>query len=75
MDDDRFEVSLRFRLTVEAKIRQLEEDAIFDAKAMADLECEDHRRRQRMLVQAQLERARTLRELLIATRVRPQTAA
>ena len=75
MDDDRFEVSPRFRLTVAAKIRQLEENAILDAKAMTDLDCEDHRRRQRMLVQAQLERARTLRELLIATRVRPQTAA
>jgi hypothetical protein len=75
MDDDRFEVSLRFRLTVEAKIRQLEENAILDARAMTDLECEDHRRRQRMLVQAQLDQARTLRELLISTRLRPQTAA
>ena len=75
MDDDRFEVSLRFRLAVEAKIRQLEENAILDARAMTDLECEGHRRRQHLLVRAQLERARSLRELLISTRVRPLSAA
>ncbi len=70
MIDNRVEVSLRFRLCLEAKIRQLEEDAILDAHIVSGLESEDHRRRQCLLVNAQLERARVLRELLVSTRLR-----
>lgn len=63
-------VSERFRLTLEATIMDLEADAARDERALRLLENADHRRRQQLLVAAQLERAFRLRELLDRTTVR-----
>jgi hypothetical protein len=68
-------VSERFRRTLEAAILALEAGAARDERVTALLEDADHRRRQRLLVAAQLERAYRLRELLARTAIRPQRAA
>lgn len=62
-----FRVSERFRLTLEATILDLEGGAARDERALASLEDPDHRRRQQTLIDAQLERAFRLRELLART--------
>lgn len=72
---ERYHVSARFRLTLQAAILTLESAAAEDERAMAALDNADHRRRQRMLVAAQLERAFRLNELLGQTAVRPDRAA
>lgn len=72
---EQYHVSARFRLTLEAAILSLESDAAEDERAVAMLKDADHRRRQRMLVQAQLERAFRLNELLGQTAIRPDRAA
>ena len=60
-------VSARFRLTLESAILQLEANAARDEQLVTMLDDADHRRRQELLVAAQLERAFRLRELLRST--------
>ena len=62
-----FRVSDRFRLTLEASILELEAGAARDERALNLLQDPDHRRRQQLLIGAQLERAFRLRELLART--------
>lgn len=62
-----FRVSDRFRLTLETTILELEAAAGRDERALRLIEDPDHRRRQQLLISAQLERAFRLRELLART--------
>jgi hypothetical protein len=57
-------VSPRFRSAIEARILELERNAARDERALAGLTNPDHRRRQQMLVDKQLEKAFRLREML-----------
>ncbi len=68
-------VSARFRLTLEAAILDLEAGAARDERLLPLLDNADHRRRQRLLVAVQLERAFQLRELLGRTTTRPGDTA
>jgi len=68
-------VSERFRLTLEATILDLEAGAARDERLLPTLQNDDHRRRHRLLVAAQLNRAFRLRELLSRTSIRPGQAA
>jgi hypothetical protein len=63
-------VTPRFRLAIEARILQLERDAAKDERALKSLTSADHRRRQQMLIDKQLDKAFRLREMLalVATR-------
>lgn len=70
-----FHVSARFRVTLQLTILALEAAAAEDERAAALLEDADHRRRQGLLVAAQLERAFRLSELLERTAVRVDWAA
>jgi len=72
---DPIRVSSRFRLTLEATILALEAGAARDERALRQLENADHRRRQQLLIAAQLERAFRLRELLERTLLRPDPAS
>lgn len=69
---DSFEISPRFRRTVEERIARLERDAVYDEAQIASLDDIDHVRRQMRLVAA--ERAEALRMRLFldraSTRVR-----
>jgi len=67
---DPIRVSERFRLTLEAAIIELEAGAGRDERLLRQLENADHRRRQQLLISAQLERAFRLRELLERTVLR-----
>ena len=60
-------ISARFRLTLESAILQLEAAAARDEHLLPRLPHADHRRRHQLLVDAQLERAYRLRELLART--------
>ncbi len=60
-------VSARFRLTLESAILQLEAAAARDERLLPRLPHGDHRRRHQLLVDAQLDRAYRLRELLART--------
>ena len=62
-----FRVSERFRLTLESSILELEANAAHDERTLALVTDPDHRRRQQRLIDAQLERAFRLRELLART--------
>jgi hypothetical protein len=62
-----FRVSARFRLTLESAILELEANAGRDERTLALLTDPDHHRRQQRLIDAQLERAFRLRELLTRT--------
>jgi hypothetical protein len=66
-------VSSRFRAAIEARILSLEQNAARDARALAALTHPDHRRRHRLLVDKQLEKAFRLREMLalVAARTAP----
>lgn len=68
-------ISARFRLTLESAIVALEEGAARDERVLALIEDPDHRRRQRLLVESQLDRAFRLRELLAQTEMNPGRAA
>lgn len=70
-----FHVSERFRLTLESAILDLEAGAARDERIVPLLHDPDHRRRQRLLVAGQLDRAYRLRELLGRTAIRPRRAA
>ena len=62
-----YRVSERFRLTLESSILELEAAAGRDERALSLITDPDHRRRQQLLIDAQLERAFRLRELLART--------
>ena len=64
MTGPHFEISDRFRLAVESRIRQLEHDAAMDAKVIPDLISEEHQERQELLVAAQIDEAVRLRARL-----------
>jgi hypothetical protein len=74
MANERLEVSERFRRSLQARIRRLQDDAAADERLIAILPCEDHQRRQRLLVQTQLEDAFRLTDLLSTARFRPAAA-
>jgi len=75
LSPEAFHVSARFRLTLESTILALEAAAARDERLLPLLDNPDHRRRQQLLVAAQLDRAFRLRELLARTAVRPEQAA
>jgi hypothetical protein len=58
------QVSSRFRSTIESTILELERNAALDEQLLPTLLNADHRRRQRMLVEKQLDKAFRLREML-----------
>lgn len=63
-----YEISPRFRLSLEERILRLERDAAEDERMLGDLENEDHLRRHRRLVAVQ--RAEALRMRLFLDRSR-----
>ena len=65
---DSFEISPRFRRTVEERIARLERDAAYDEAQIAALDDIDHVRRQMRLVAA--ERAEALRMRLFLDRAK-----
>ncbi len=65
-----YEISLRFHRSIEARIFRLEQDADRDEQMIASLLSDDHRRRQRKLVEAQRREARRMLDLLRYTRLR-----
>jgi hypothetical protein len=65
-----FEISPRFRNTVEERIARLERDADWDESQIAGLESRDHIRRQRRLVAAQRAEALRMRIFLDRARIR-----
>ena len=66
--EEGFEISPRFRRTLEERLARLEADADQDEALIQDLENSDHIRRQRRLVAA--ERAEALRLQLFLDRAR-----
>ncbi|MGA3129295.1 MAG: hypothetical protein ABSD59_00735 [Terracidiphilus sp.] len=65
-----FEISPRFRQTVEERIARLERDAAYDEAQLDRLDDIDHIRRQMRLVAA--ERAEALRMRIFLERARPR---
>jgi hypothetical protein len=65
-----FEISPRFRRTLEERIERLEKDAEFDEAQVAKLSDGDHIRRQMRLVA--VERAEALRMRLFLDRAKPR---
>jgi uncharacterized coiled-coil protein SlyX len=65
-----FEISPRFRQTVEERIARLERDAAFDEAQLDRLDDIDHIRRQMRLVA--VERAEALRMRIFLDRARPR---
>ena len=65
-----FEISLRFHCALWAKVCLLEANAQKDELFAASLDHLGHRRRQKLLVQAQRDDARRFRNFLAGTRVR-----
>jgi len=66
--EEGFEISPRFRRTIEDRIARLEKDAESDEAQIARLDNKDHVRRQRRLVAA--ERAEALRMRIFLDRAR-----
>lgn len=66
--DEGFEISPRFRRTIEERIARLERDANYDEARIASLESGDHIRRQMRLVA--VERAEALRMRLFLDRAK-----
>ncbi len=62
-----FEISDRFRLAVEKRIARLEQGAAHDTDQLAQITCDDHRKRQRQLINTQIEIAVQLRARLSFT--------
>jgi len=69
--DDCFEISPRFRQTLEARVERLERDAVLDEAQVAHLENPDHIRRQMRLVAVQRAEALRMRLFLDRSRTRP----
>jgi hypothetical protein len=67
------QVSDRFRATVQDSILELERNAARDEQVLKTLISPDHQRRQKLLIQSQLDKAFRLREMLarLAVRKRP----
>jgi hypothetical protein len=61
--NERLIVSERFLRAIQTRIRQLRDHAATDELTSRSLTCEDHRRRQRRLVQTQLDEAHKLADL------------
>jgi hypothetical protein len=68
------QVTPRFRTAVEARIMQLERDAARDERMLQSLTSPDHRRRQQMLIDKQLDKAFRLREMLALVTTRAARA-
>jgi hypothetical protein len=66
-----FEISPRFRLTIEERIARLDRDAEYDEAQVARLESGDHIRRQMKLVA--VERAEALRMRLFLDRAKTRS--
>lgn len=66
-----YEISQRFHYSIQTKIVRLLDDADRDEQVISDLLSDDHRRRQRKLVDAQRREAERMWELLSYTRLRP----
>lgn len=75
MPAEPFRVSARFRFTLESAIRKLQTEAARDEAALRFIAHPDHRRRQILLITAQLDRAFRLRQLLDRTALREDQAA
>jgi ribosome-associated translation inhibitor RaiA len=65
-----FEISPRFRQTVEERVARLEKDADWDEAQIANLENIEHIRRQMRLVAAQRAEASRMRSFLDRSRTR-----
>jgi hypothetical protein len=63
MATQRLIVSKHFLCGIQTRIRQLRDDADADEQTIRSLPCVDHRRRQRLLVQTQLDEAHKLADL------------
>ena len=61
---ERFDISPRFRASIEARIERLERDAATDEQMLAALENEDHIRRHRRLIAVQVAEALRMRLFL-----------
>lgn len=66
----RFEISMRFRRTIEERITRLENDAARDEAAVAELVDGDHIRRQMRLAAVQRAEAGRMRQFLDQSRIR-----
>lgn len=69
-DYETFEISRRFRQTVEKRISRLEHDAAWDEEMVATLEHPDHVRRQLRLVAVQRAEALRMRLFLDRSKAR-----
>jgi hypothetical protein len=67
---DGFEISTRFRRTIEERVARLERDATSDEALLARLENDDHRRRQMRLVAVQRAEALRMKLFLERTQMR-----
>ena len=70
--NDGFEISARFRRSVEDRIARLENDAERDEAQVAHLENSDHIRRQMRLVAMERAEALRMRLFLDRSKARPQ---
>ena len=70
--EEGFEISPRFRRTIEDRIARLEHDAHWDESQIAVLQSADHIRRQRGLVAAERAEALRMRIFLDRSRTREQ---
>ncbi len=68
---DGFEISPRFRASIEERIARLERNAEQDEALVATLECDDHIRRQMRLVAVQRSEALRMRLFLDRSKPRP----
>lgn len=68
-------VSARFHAAITEAAVSLEKHAAWDERQISGLADEDHRRRQRQLVEAQLEKAFRLREMLTQMVIRDDVQA
>jgi hypothetical protein len=64
VDQEVFEISARFRQTIEDRIAKLERDADYDEEQIARLRSNDHIRRQMRLVAVERAEARRMRLFL-----------
>jgi hypothetical protein len=71
---DRFEISPRFRHSIEERIARLERDAAQDEARVPALDNADHIRRQMRLVSMQRSEALRMRNFLERSRARPSRA-
>ena len=70
--EEGFEISPRFRRTIEERIARLERDAAWDELQMTHLENSDHVRRQRRLIAAERSEALRMRIFLDRSRCREE---